>query len=131
VSVHSDEFNELIGYEFVRLLDKAGGPGFGDTICTLTRIDVEAKTGSEAKAGQIEGNLDTLVMLRVREHMTAELLTEQLPQVGVPSIMIANGATDSADPTDTATLTSRNENRISAVTVDMLEPADLVRQPKG
>ena len=131
VSVHADEFNELIGDEFVPLLNKAGGAGFQVTVYTQTRSDVEAKIGSAAKAGQIEGNLNTLVMLRVRENKTAELLTEQLPQVRVHSIMSASGATDSADPTDSATFTSRNEDRVSTETVPMLEPADLVRLPKG
>ena len=41
------------------------------------------------------------------------------------------GATDSADPTDSATFTSRNEDRVSTESVPMLEPADLVRLPKG
>lgn len=131
VSVHADEFNELIGDEFVPLLNKAGGAGFQVTVYTQTRSDVEAKMGSAAKAGQIEGNLNTLVMLRVRENRTAELLTEQLPQVRVHSIMNASAATDSADPTDTAVFTSRNEDRVSAETVPMLAPADLVRLPKG
>lgn len=131
ISIHADEFNELIGDEFVPLLNKAGGAGFQVTVYTQTRSDVEAKIGSEAKAGQIEGNLNTIVMLRVRDNKTAELLTEQLPQVRVHSIMNASAVTDSADPTDSASFVSRNEDRISSETVPMLEPADLVRLPKG
>jgi hypothetical protein len=55
--------------------------GFQVTAYTQTWSDVEARIGSQAKAGQIAGNFNTLIMLRVKEVATAELLTSQLPEV--------------------------------------------------
>jgi conjugative coupling factor TraD (SXT/TOL subfamily) len=78
VSLHADEFNELIGEEFVPLLNKAGGAGFQVTAYTQTWSDVEARLGDRAKAGQVAGNFNTLVMLRVKELATARMLTDQL-----------------------------------------------------
>lgn len=71
ISMQADEFNELIGDEFVPLLNKAGGAGFQLTAYTQTWSDVEARVGSQARAGQIAGNFNTLVMLRVKELATA------------------------------------------------------------
>ena len=67
IAIHADEFNELIGDEFIPLLNKAGGAGFQVTAYTQTWSDVEARIGSPAKAGQIAGNFNTLIMLRVKE----------------------------------------------------------------
>jgi conjugative coupling factor TraD (TOL family) len=51
IAIHADEFNELIGDEFIPLLNKAGGAGFQVTAYTQTWSDVEARIGSPAKAG--------------------------------------------------------------------------------
>ena len=129
--MHADEFNELIGDEFVPLLNKAGGAGFQVTAYTQTWSDVEAKIGSRAKAGQVAGNFNTLIMLRVKELATAEMLTEQLPRVEVFTLMSVSGVDDSSDPTSGIDFKSRNEDRISVSEVPMLTPAELVRLPKG
>jgi len=50
IAIHADEFNELIGDEFIPLLNKAGGAGFQVTAYTQTWSDVEARIGSPAKA---------------------------------------------------------------------------------
>ena len=131
IAMHADEFNELIGEEFVPLLSKAGGAGFQVTAYTQTWSDVEAKIGSRAKAGQVAGNFNTLIMLRVKELATAEMLTEQLPRVEVFTLMSVSGVDDSSDPTSGIDFKSRNEDRISVSEVPMLTPAELVRLPKG
>ena len=131
IAMHADEFNELIGEEFVPLLNKAGGAGFQVTAYTQTWSDVEAKIGSRAKAGQVAGNFNTLIMLRVKELATAEMLTEQLPRVEVFTLMNVSGVDDSSDPTSGIDFKSRNEDRISVSEVPMLTPAELVRLPKG
>ncbi len=51
------------------------------TTYTQTASDVETGIGDRAKAGQIFGNFNNLVMLRVRNEETACLLTDQLPNV--------------------------------------------------
>jgi conjugative coupling factor TraD (TOL family) len=131
ISMHADEFNELIGDEFVPLLNKAGGAGFQVTAYTQTWSDVEAKIGSRAKAGQVAGNFNTLIMLRVKELATAEMLTDQLPRVEVFTLMTVSGVDDSSDPGSGVDFRSRNEDRISVSEVPLLTPAELVRLPKG
>lgn len=81
INVHADEFNELMGDEFIPLINKGGGAGLQVTAYTQTLSDIEARIGNRAKAGQVIGNFNNLFMLRVRETATAELLTRQLPKV--------------------------------------------------
>ena len=131
VSIHADEFNELIGDEFVPLLNKAGGAGFQVTAYTQTWSDVEARIGNRAKAGQVAGNFNTLVMLRVKELATARMLTDQLPEVEVHTLMSVSGVNDSAEPASGIDFRSRNEDRISVFKAPLLSPADLVALPKG
>ena len=131
IAIHADEFNELIGDEFIPLLNKAGGAGFQVTAYTQTWSDVEARIGSPAKAGQIAGNFNTLIMLRVKEVATAELLTDQLPQVQVVSTIVSSSVSDTNDPGEFTDFASRNEDRIAPENVRMLEPTDLVQLPKG
>ena len=131
IAIHADEFNELIGDEFIPLLNKAGGAGFQVTAYTQTWSDVEARIGSRPKAGQIAGNFNTLVMLRVKEVATAELLTDQLPTVQVVSTVASSSVSDTNDPAEFTDFASRNEDRIATETVRMLEPTDLVQLPKG
>jgi conjugative coupling factor TraD (TOL family) len=131
IAIHADEFNELIGDEFIPLLNKAGGAGFQVTAYTQTWSDVEARIGSRAKAGQIAGNFNTLVMLRVKEVATAELLTDQLPEVQVVSTVESSSVSDTNDPGEFTDFASRNEDRIASQSVRMLEPTDLVQLPKG
>ena len=131
IAIHADEFNELIGDEFIPLLNKAGGAGFQVTAYTQTWSDVEARIGSRPKAGQIAGNFNSLIMLRVKEIATAELLTDQLPDVRIVSTIISSSVSDTNDPADFADFASRNEDRITTESVPMLAPSDLVQLPKG
>jgi conjugative coupling factor TraD (TOL family) len=131
IAIHADEFNELIGDEFIPLLNKAGGAGFQVTAYTQTWSDVEARIGSRAKAGQIAGNFNTLIMLRVKELATAELLTAQLPTVSILSMLVSSSVSDTNDPADFADFASRSEDRLTDRTVPLLEPSDLMQLPKG
>jgi conjugal transfer pilus assembly protein TraD len=131
LSIHADEFNELIGDEFIPLLNKAGGAGFQVTVYTQTWADVEARIGDKAKASQIGGNLNTLIMLRVKNKETAEILTDQLPEVQLVTSVQASAVTDSSEDREVLSFTTRNEDRISMKEAPMLAPADLVQLPKG
>lgn len=131
IAIHADEFNELIGDEFIPLINKAGGAGFQVTAYTQTWSDVEVRIGSAAKAGQIAGNFNSMIMLRVKELATAELLTDQLPMVRVVSTIASSSVSDTNDPGDFADFASRNEDRISSEAAAMLSPGDLVQLPKG
>ncbi len=131
VSLHADEFNELIGEEFVPLLNKAGGAGFQVTAYTQTWSDVEARLGNRAKAGQVAGNFNSMIMLRVKELATARMLTDQLPNVEVLTLMSVSGVDDSSEPGSGVDFRSRNEDRISVSETTLLTVSELVTLPKG
>lgn len=132
INVHADEFNELMGDEFIPMVNKGGGAGMQVTAYTQTLSDIEARIGSRAKAGQVIGNFNNLFMLRVRETATAELLTEQLPKVEAYSnAQIVSGSTDTSDPQGRTDFTSNTQDRVTATSVPMIEPAHVVALPKG
>lgn len=131
VSLHADEFNELIGDEFIPLLNKAGGAGFQVTAYTQTWSDVEARLGNKAKAGQIAGNFNTMIMLRVKELATAEMLTNQLDSCEVSTLMEVSGVNDSSDPFSSVDFSSSNEDRLSTTEVPLVSAATLMALPKG
>ena len=131
VNIHADEFNELIGDEFIPMLNKAGGAGFQVTAYTQTWSDVEARIGNRAKARQIEGNFNTVHMLRVRSKETAELLTDMLPNVQVSHLTTVSTAQHQNDPSSDRHFGSSVQDRVSTSDVPMLEPGDLTRLPKG
>ncbi|MNZ11302.1 TraM recognition site of TraD and TraG [compost metagenome] len=131
INLHADEFNELMGDEFIPLINKGGGAGIQVTAYTQTLSDIEARLGNRAKAGQVIGNFNTLQMLRVRETATAELLTQQLPKVNVLTRTLVSGATDTADPQANTDFTSSSQDRVSATSVPLIEPAHIVSLPKG
>jgi len=131
INLHADEFNELMGDEFIPMVNKGGGAGVQVTAYTQTLSDIEARIGNRAKAGQVIGNFNNLFMLRVRETATAELLTKQLPKVEVYTTTIVSGATDSSDIRGATDFTSNTQDRISLSSVPMIEPAHVVALPKG
>ncbi|MFJ2454023.1 type IV conjugative transfer system coupling protein TraD [Pseudomonas protegens] len=129
INLHADEFNELIGDEFIPMVNKAGGAGMQVTAYTQTMSDIEAKIGSRAKAGQVIGNFNNLFMLRVRETATAELLTNQLPKVQIYNSTPASSANDSVD--GKTAFTSNTHDQVQLTSVPMIEPAHVVGLPKG
>ncbi|MEI7178122.1 type IV conjugative transfer system coupling protein TraD [Pectobacterium carotovorum] len=131
INVHADEFNELMGNEFIPMINKGGGAGIQVTAYTQTLSDIEARIGNRAKAGQVVGNFNNLFMLRVRETATAELLTKQLPKVEVYTTTVVSGATDSSDIYTKTDFTSNTQDRISMSSVPMIEPSHVVQLPKG
>ena len=131
IVVHMDEFNELMGDEFIPLLNKGGAAGLQVTAYTQTFSDIQAKTRNVAKARQVSGNFNSLVMFRVKDIDTAALLTDQLPAVNVVELTQIAGYTDSSDPGSTVDFASRHEDRITSSRTTMLEPHDVTKLPKG
>jgi len=132
ISVHGDEFNELVNEDVTTLLNKGGGAGLQMSLYTQTWSDVEAKIGNAAKAGQIAGNLNTLVCLRVIEERTARFLTDKLPQkVPVQYLQPHSTVSDSHQLGDGADFTSSNDDRLASTEVPMLTSNDLLQLPKG
>ncbi|WP_111748818.1 type IV conjugative transfer system coupling protein TraD [Salinisphaera orenii] len=131
INLHCDEFNELIGDEFIPLVNKGGGAGIQVTAYTQTLSDIEARLGDAPKSRQVVGNFNNIVMLRVREESTAELLTRQLRQVMVPQRMLVSMSADNPDPATKTDFSSSGGDRVSNVQVPQIEAADVVRLPKG
>ncbi|EJN7780126.1 type IV conjugative transfer system coupling protein TraD [Salmonella enterica] len=131
INLHCDEFNELMGYEFIPLINKGGGAGMQVTAYTQTSSDIEARIGNAAKTAQVQGNFNNLIMLRVRENRTAELLITQLPQVEIYTKTLVSGHQDTADVNADQDFTSSTQDRVGTVKVPLLEPADIVTLPKG
>ena len=131
ISLHEDEFNELVGDQFIPMINKAGGAGFQVTAYTQTESDIEARIGSVAKASQIKGNFNNLIMMRVKEPSTAEILTLQLPTVSVSEIMPISGVNDSSDVDSDIDFTSKSEDRILKKEVGMIEVSTVMNLPKG
>lgn len=129
--VHADEFAELMGEEFIPLLNKAGGADIHVTAYTQTTADIEAGIGDRAKAGQILGNFNTLLMLRVRNEQTARVLTEHLPKVRVFTKTAESRVTDNNDPDSPVDFTSTNADRVMEAETELLMPAELMALPKG
>ena len=126
-----DEFNELMGDEFIPLLNKGGAAGLQVSAYTQTFSDIQAKTRDVAKARQVSGNFNSLVMFRVKDIDTAALLTDQLPAVNVVELTQIAGYTDSSDPGSTVDFASRHEDRITSTRATMLDPHDVTKLPKG
>lgn len=131
IYLHVDELEGLMGDEFLPMINKAGGAGMMVTAYTQARGDIEARMGSTAKARQIEGNFNNLIMLRVKEKNTAELLTDQLPEVEITQKMTVSGAADSSDTENKIDFTTNTQDRISMLRVPMVEPSHLMALPKG
>ncbi|WKS98613.1 type IV conjugative transfer system coupling protein TraD [Gallibacterium salpingitidis] len=131
INLHCDEFNELMGDEFIPLINKGGGAGIQVTAYTQTLSDIEARIGNKAKAGQVIGNFNNLIMLRVREPATAELLTNQLHEVDVLKNTTISGVTDSSNPYSDQHFTSNTQDRVSSEKVPMITPANVISLPKG
>ncbi|WP_045225116.1 type IV conjugative transfer system coupling protein TraD [Methyloterricola oryzae] len=131
INLHCDEFNELIGDEFIPMVNKGGGAGFQVTAYTQTAPDIEARLGNAAKTKQVIGNFNTTLMLRVKDFATAELMTNQLDQVEVYTRTPVSGAIDSSDPTSEVDYISRNEDSLGVSEVPLITPADIMSLPKG
>ncbi|SFU54747.1 type IV conjugative transfer system coupling protein TraD [Xenorhabdus koppenhoeferi] len=131
INLHCDEFNELMGDEFIPLINKGGGAGMQVTAYTQTSSDIEARIGSPAKTAQVMGNFNTLIMLRVRDNRTAELLTSQLPEVEIYSKTLVSGHSDIADVEQGQDFTSSTQDRVGTVKTPLVTPAEMINLPKG
>ena len=130
VCCHFDEVNEIAGPEFVPMVNKLGGSGFRITAYTQTIPDIEARVGDRAKAEQILGNFNHVVMLRVKNDSTAEFFARQLPEVDVSLLTVVSGVSDTDGSTGVDFL-SRNEDRVSSQRVPMLSASDIMQLPMG
>ena len=83
LSLFVDETAEGINEPFIQLLNKGRGAGIRCFAATQTVHDLEARLGSAAKAGQVLGNLNNIISLRVTDAETQKFFTDTLPEVSV------------------------------------------------
>jgi conjugative coupling factor TraD (TOL family) len=131
VCVHSDEFNEVIGDEFVPLLNKGRGAGFTITAYTQTWSDVEARLKTAAKAGQVAGNMGTVVMFRCKEAETVEMFLSQLPRVPILRVLPSSTSSDTSHGEDGIYFQSTNDDRYTHSEQRLIEQNDILNLPKG
>lgn len=131
LNLHCDELSEIIQDSFVKILNKAGGAGFQVTAYAQTKQDMEVALGSRAKAEVTEGNLNTLIMLRVKNEETANQLVKVLPQVGVISNTQVSMVNDTPHGEDGVYFNTTNEDRVQTTAVPMIDVNDIISLPKG
>ncbi len=93
VNVFIDEAAEVVNDPFIQLLNKGRGAGLRLTVATQTFADFAARTGSEAKARQVLGNINNLVALRVLDAETQQYVTDSLPKTRLKSVLRTQGST--------------------------------------
>jgi conjugative coupling factor TraD (TOL family) len=128
---HFDELEACAGPEFLPLVNRGGGAGIGVTAYTQTLPDIEAKLGDKARAEQVIGNFNHIIMLRTRSESTAAFMTDQLPRVDIVTMTAVSGVTDTAADGNGKHFVSQNQDRIAKTKEPMLEPSDLMSLPKG
>lgn len=131
ICLHSDEFNEIIGDEFIPLLNKGRGAGFTVTAYTQTWSDVQARLNNAAKSGQVAGNLGTIIMFRCKEAATVEMFLSQLPRVPIIRVLPASSTADTAYGEENVYYRSNNEDRFSHSEQRLIEQNDVLNLPKG
>ncbi len=129
--IHADEVNELMGDEFIPMLNKAGGAGYMVTAYTQTWSDIQVRLKDAAKAEQVIGNFNSIIMLRVKSEKTAELITNQLKDVDIDHLMAVSGANDSTDPDSETDFGSKTEQRNTTQRSELIHTYDLMSLPKG
>ncbi|MBF4296283.1 conjugal transfer protein, partial [Vibrio anguillarum] len=80
VNIFIDEAAEVVNDPFIQLLNKGRGAKMRCVIATQTFADFAARTGSEAKARQVLGNINNLIALRVMDAETQQYITDNLPK---------------------------------------------------
>jgi conjugal transfer pilus assembly protein TraD len=127
INVFVDEAAEVVNDPCIQLLNKGRGAKIRMTLATQTFADFAARTGSEAKARQILGNLNTLVSLRVQDAETQRYIAESFPKVRIHTLMRTQGTTTlSQNP---AFYTGNLGERLMEEEVDLVPSALLGQLP--
>ncbi len=97
VNIFIDEAAEVVNDPFIQLLNKGRGAKMRCVIATQTFADFAARTGSEAKARQVLGNINNLIALRVMDAETQQYITDNLPKTRLQYIMQTQGMSSNSD----------------------------------
>ncbi len=67
INVHADEFNELMGDEFIPMVNKGGGAERAGDRVHPDPLATSRLASAAAEAGTVVGNFNNLFMLRCRD----------------------------------------------------------------
>jgi|GEM_PF-171811 len=109
INIFVDEASEVASAKLIQLLNKGRGGNFRIFVATQTLADFEARTGSKAMAEMIEGNMNTVIMLRTLAADTQESLSSRLPEVPIRYIMKTASTSLADDSLDTGYAVSHGE----------------------
>lgn len=127
VNVFIDEAAEVINDPFIQILNKGRGAKLRCYIATQTFADFVARTGNEAKARQVLGNINNIICLRIKDAETQEYIAEQMPKIRVRKVMIQQGtANHQGNP---LVFTGSAAERLDEEEVEMVPPALLGQLP--
>ena len=127
LNVFVDEAAEVVNDPFIQLLNKGRGARLRLTVATQTFADFAARTGSEAKARQVLGNINNMIVLRALDAETQTYVTDSLPKTTVRSLMTTQGSNSSG--TDPLLFTGNVSERLSEEEADLFPPALLGHLP--
>ena len=129
IIVHADEFNDVIGDDFIPLLNKAAGAGIIVHAYTQTDHDIDLGFESSTKSMVAKGNFRTVATLRVATEETARFFTQRVPEINVKYATTDSRITDSSSKrigTSAVTADSIKNDKIPLV-----EAATIMSQPVG
>ncbi|MEF1338445.1 conjugative transfer system coupling protein TraD, partial [Vibrio rotiferianus] len=127
VNIFIDEAAEVVNDPFIQLLNKGRGAKMRCVIATQTFADFAARTGSEAKARQVLGNINNLIALRVMDAETQQYITDNLPKTRLQYIMQTQGMSSNSD--SPALFTGNHGERLMEEEGDMFPPQLLGQLP--
>ncbi len=133
IYVHADEFNDVIGDDFLPLLNKAAGAGVMCHAYTQTDADIDVGFGSNTKdstkALVAKGNFRTIGCMRVGSQDTAKFFISRVNDVQVKASISDTKMTDSDSPRQG--VSAATADRIIAETVPLIDAQSLMRLPVG
>jgi len=128
VNVFIDEAAEVVNDPFIQLMNKGRGAGLRLTVATQTFADFAARTGSEAKARQVLGNINNLVASRVLDAEIQQYVTDSLPKTRLKSLLHTQGSTTHSE--NPLLYTGNVGERLGEEEGDLFPPALLGQLPK-
>ena len=99
INLFVDECSEVANASFVQLLNKARGSGFRITAATQTISDFEQKLGSRAAMGQLLGNFNNVLCMRMKDADSMKYMQDLIVKTRVKTVMRTQGtSTASSHP---------------------------------
>jgi conjugal transfer pilus assembly protein TraD len=129
VNLFLDEFNDMVGINFIKLLNKGRGAGFRFFLGTQSLADLPSKLPKKEMADQIMDNIGNLYWMRTQP-ATAQYMTEMAGEVLIQKKSVGvNFAPDVSDKE--IVYKSTYSQSYTEERVKLLEPTWLSRLPVG